>query len=94
MDRARARARAAGTFVQGEEPLNLRGAGDRWLAGEPVAGVQFALHDAVTVADGPYVGESGSIVLLMGLRPEPTYLVEVGSGRGKVRIRQSELRTP
>jgi hypothetical protein len=66
--------------------------GDRWLAGEAVSGVEFALNDAVLIDGGPHTGEGGSIILLVGIRPEPTYLVELGSGRGDVRVRQSELR--
>ena len=68
-----------------------RGIGDRWLAGETVAGVEFALHDPVEVAGGPFDGERGAITLLMGLTPEPTYLVTLASGRD-VRLRQSVLR--
>jgi len=72
--------------------VETRGLGDRWLAGDAIEGVLFARHDAVSITDGPNSGESGSILLLMGIRPQPTYLVELGSGRGEVRARQSELR--
>jgi len=67
------------------------GVGDRWLAGEAVPGVAFALHDAVEVTGGPFDGERGTIALLMGLAPEPSYLVTVRA-RGDVRVRQSSLR--
>lgn len=70
-----------------------RGLGDRWLAGEAVDGVAFALHDAVEVVAGPLDGERGSITLLMGLSPEPSYLVTLAGGRD-VRMRQSALRGP
>ena len=30
-------------------------------------------------------------MLLTGFRPQPTFLVELASGRGRVRLRQSEL---
>jgi hypothetical protein len=72
--------------------LQTRGLGDRWLAGEAIEGVLFAQHQSVSITEGPYSGESGSILLLMGVRPQPTYLVELGSGRGEVRVRQAELR--
>lgn len=72
--------------------METRGLGDRWLAGDAIEGVLFARHDAVSIVDGPDSGASGSIVLLMGVRPQPTYLVELASGRGNVRVRQSELR--
>lgn len=68
-----------------------RGVGDRWLAGETVPGVAFALHDPVEVITGPLDGERGTIALLMGLTPEPSYLVSLGAGRD-VRLRQSALR--
>jgi hypothetical protein len=72
--------------------VETRGLGDRWLAGDAIEGVLFARNDAVIVSDGPNSGERGTILLLMGIRPQPTYLVELGSGRGEVRLRQSELR--
>jgi hypothetical protein len=71
--------------------MMTRGAGDRWLAGEAVPGVTFALHDAVEVVAGPCDGQRGAIVLLMSLSPEPTYLVSFGAGRD-ARVRQSALR--
>lgn len=72
--------------------MEARGLGDRWLAGEAIPGVLFARNDSVEITDGPNSGASGSITLLVGVRPQPTYLVELGSGRGDVRVRQSELR--
>jgi len=70
-----------------------QGAGDRWLAGEALPGVQFALHDAVEIVAGPLDGERGTITLLVGLVPEPSYLVTVLT-RGDVRVRQAALRRP
>lgn len=71
--------------------IPIQGLGDRWLAGESIPGVDFALHDAVELVGGPLDGERGSISLLMGLAPEPSYLVSVSGGRD-VRLRQSGLR--
>jgi hypothetical protein len=68
-----------------------RRAGDRWLAGEPVGGVAFAHNDSVEIAGATGPGRFGTIALLMGLEPEPTYLVELGGG-GERRFRQSQLR--
>jgi hypothetical protein len=68
------------------------GLGDRWLAGEPLEGVRFALHDAVEILEGRCRGARGTVVLLLATRPEPLYLVTVGSGAGDVRIRQTDLR--
>lgn len=72
--------------------MEIRGLGDRWLAGQAIEGVLFAHNDPVSITEGPHSGEGGCIVMLTGIRPQPTYLVELGSGRGDVRVRQSELR--
>jgi transcription antitermination factor NusG len=70
----------------------LRGQGDRWLAGEPVEGVEFEQHASVELISGPFAGRIGSIVLLMNLEADPVYLVALGVGAGEVRVRQSAMR--
>jgi len=72
--------------------METRGLGDRWLTGDAIEGVLFARHDPVTIVYGPNSGESASVLLLMGIRPQPTYLVEFASGGGTIRLRQDELR--
>ena len=72
--------------------MTARGAGDRWLAGERLHGVTFAHHDSVDITAGRYDGESGVVVLLLALEPEPRYLIALGDGRGDVPVRQSALR--
>ena len=73
--------------------MNRRGVGDRWLAGEKLAGVSFALNDEVEIVAGPEAGEGGAVILLLNIDPDPLYLIELGSGRGDRRVRQSALRT-
>jgi hypothetical protein len=73
-------------------PKQIRGLGDRWLAGETVPGVAFAQHEPVDILVGARATERGAVVVLLGVDPEPVYLVELGSGRGEVRVRQSGLR--
>jgi hypothetical protein len=72
--------------------MTIRGAGDRWLAGEKPDGVAFAHNEAVEITVGRHAGEAGAIVLLLALAPEPRYLVELGSGGGDVHVPQSALR--
>jgi hypothetical protein len=72
--------------------LNLRGVGDRWLAGEAIAGVKFAQNDPVEIVSGSEAGEGGAVILLLDLESDPLYLVELGSGRGDRKVRQSALR--
>ena len=70
--------------------MSSRGIGDRWLKGELPAGVGFAMNDRVEIRGGPYAGEAGTVVLLLGLSPEPQYLVALGGGQD-VRVGQSAL---
>lgn len=70
----------------------MRGIGDRWLAGEPVEGVELEHGAAVEVAGGALDGRRGTIALLIAVRPEPAYLVALAGGGGDVRVRQSALR--
>ena len=70
--------------------MSIRGVGDRWLAGEAIDGVKFGHNDDVEVVAGSRAGARGRIVLLIGLQPEPEYLVKLGAGRD-VRVRQSAL---
>lgn len=72
--------------------MNLRGVGDRWLAGEPIDGVALAMHDRVAIAMGPHANGRGIILLLLGLKPQPTYLIRLASGGEEIRVRQSALR--
>ncbi|HET7188484.1 MAG TPA: hypothetical protein VFI52_10025 [Gemmatimonadaceae bacterium] len=72
--------------------MTIRGLGDRWLAGGAVPGVAFAHSQVVEILTGSRAQERGTIALLLGLEPEPIYLVALGDGRGDVRVRQSGLR--
>jgi hypothetical protein len=72
--------------------MNIRGQGDRWLAGEPIQGVQFEHNAPVEIVGGPHAGQTGSVAFLMNLDADPLYLVELGTGAGDIRVRQSSLR--
>jgi hypothetical protein len=68
------------------------GLGDRWLAGDRIPGVAFALNERVEIAEGRFGGRAGTVLLLMAVAPEPRYLIGLGADGGDVRIRQSQLR--
>lgn len=73
----------------GREP----GLGDRWMAGERIPGVAFALHDAVQVTEGAHAGRAGRVLLLAAAPPGAAYLVAVdGAGAAPVRVPQAALR--
>ena len=67
------------------------GIGDRWLRGEAVPGVTFALHDRVAITGGSRDGQVGTVVLLLATVPHPLYLVSL-DGAGDLKVRQSSLR--
>jgi hypothetical protein len=79
-----------GDAVTGDA-MNVRGLGDRWVAGETLPGVAYAFGDPVEVVDGARAGARGTIALLLAVSPEPRYLVALGGG-GDARVRQSGLR--
>ncbi len=75
--------------------MSHRFAGDRWLAGEPMDGVDYSHHAAVEIVGGRFDGERGIVALLITLAPEPAYLVTImgtAGGTADVRVRQSRLR--
>jgi hypothetical protein len=52
----------------------------RWMAGELPEGVQFGLNAAVEIRFGVQRGARGAVISLVGLEPEPRYVVEMSSG--------------
>jgi len=54
---------------------------DQWMAGHLPEGVEFGLGDSVEVVSGLQRGQAGAVIALLGLEPEPRYLVEFGSGK-------------
>ena len=68
------------------------GLGDRWLRGEPLPGVSFALHARVAIVGGSRDGQVGTVALLLAVFPHPLYLVTIDGGAGELKIRQSSLR--
>lgn len=63
---------------------------ERWMAGEFPADVKFGLNAAVEVRLRPPYGAKGAVIALLGLEPEPRYLVELASG-DEIEARQSNL---
>ncbi len=51
-----------------------------FLANRPVPGIGLAFHDYVNVIEGEKSGDSGKIVGLEDLGPDPSYVVELDSG--------------
>lgn len=62
-----------------------------WMAGKSPDGVDFQLNDAVNVVLGPTAGAKGCVVSLLGMEPEPRYIVELSSG-SDIEICQRQLR--
>ena len=71
---------------------DIRGVGDRWLAGEAIDGVDFPLHARVMLTLGRHAGKTGTVAFLMNLDEDPLYLVELQDGSGDVRVRGAGMR--
>ena len=71
---------------------DIRGVGDRWLAGDAIDGVDFPLHARVVLTLGRHAGKAGTVAFLMNLDDDPLYLVELADGSGDVRVRGGGMR--
>ena len=71
--------------------MELHGVGDRWIAGHEIEGVAFAQGAKIRVVSGEYKGARGVVRLLMAVRPEARYLVQLDAERSPVRLPQSAM---
>ena len=62
-----------------------------FLAGQSIQGLTYAHNDYVRIVEGPHAGTSGSLVSLLALDPEPTFIIELESGTD-AEVLQSEVR--
>lgn len=53
---------------------------DRWMGGESLPGVAYSPDQPIFVRSASKPQPAGTVVELMGLEPEPRYLVKLGSG--------------
>jgi hypothetical protein len=73
--------------------MELHEAEARWVTCQPIPGVLFRLNDPVAIQAGDHAGEVGCAIALLGLTPEPLYLVELEPNGQEVEILQSHLGT-
>jgi hypothetical protein len=71
-------------------PIASAGLGDRWLRGDPLDGVAFGPQAAVQVIAGPHQGRRGVVRLLLGIAPQPVYVVTLETG-ARCKIAQDAL---
>ena len=79
--------------MSSEPPQPTRGAGDRWLDGESIPGVQFAQGDDVEIVAGNHAGRRGRVLLLVALPPQPVYLVALQLGDDTITGTEIAVRT-
>ena len=53
---------------------------DDWMAGQRPDGVEFGLGQGVEVLSRLQPGQTGAVIALRALEPEPRYLIQLGSG--------------
>lgn len=73
--------------------MELREAEARWAEFQPIPGVLFRLNDPVAIQAGDHAAEMGCVIALVGLTPEPIYLIELEPDGEEVQVLQSELAT-
>ena len=64
-----------------------------WLRGREIPGVRYRRNDIVRLLDGPFSGELGSVVGLLGTEPEPCYRVTVEASGVELEMSESSLGT-
>lgn len=63
---------------------------DAFLCREPIVGARLKHGDYVQIIDGVCAGQRGSLIAILSLLPEPTYLLELEAGND-IQVRQSAL---
>jgi hypothetical protein len=63
---------------------------DRWFSFKSIEGVCYGLNESVRISKGVHKGEVASVIALTSLEPV-TYLIELSSGKGDIKILESEL---
>lgn len=61
-----------------------------FLNHSPIPGVRFEHNEYVKIIRGEHVGEKGSLVTVLALTPEPSFVLELETGRD-VKVLQSEI---
>ena len=62
-----------------------------WQIGREVPGVRYNHNTIVRLLDGPFAGELGSVVGLLGTEPEPCYRVTVEASGVELEMSESSL---
>ena len=66
----------------------------RWLMGDAIPGVTYAVNTSVRITKGDCAGQTGTLLALMEVEPEPLYwVVDIGPGGRDALIPQSLLGT-
>ena len=63
----------------------------RWLDGDFVLGVTFALNDPVRIRDRSRLGQLAAVVSIARIGAEPVYVVELASDGTDIEVAQSLL---
>ena len=70
--------------------MNQKQIDNLWFIQKKVPGAAFRLNDSVDVVRGKHSGQSGAVIALLELEPEPVYLVELSDG-SDVKLEESAL---
>ena len=65
---------------------------EAFYAGNLADGIRFRLNDTIEILSDEEKGKVGSVISIVTLEPEPTYMIELADGSGDREYGQSELR--
>ena len=63
----------------------------QWITPAGVPGVNYRFSDLVVIKTGKYSGQTAEVISLIGLDPEPTYVVVLPLDEKSAVLPQSEL---
>jgi hypothetical protein len=63
----------------------------RWITPEGIAGVLYRFSDLVRIRSGEYAGQTGEVIALLSIDPEPFYMVVLPPNEKSVVLPQQEL---
>jgi hypothetical protein len=62
-----------------------------WITSDAIPGVDYKFGDLVRVESGEYAGQTGEVIALLAIDPEPVYLITLPPDEQSVVLRQLEL---
>lgn len=63
----------------------------RWITAEGIPGVNYRFSDLVHIKSGEFSGQTGEVIALISIKPEPVYVVVLPPDETSTVLPQREL---